>query len=93
MLGTDNDGNLFSLRSSIDNFSETDDADSGDDSAHLFGKAEMNAVTIDVDNTSTPASDDWQLDLFGFISPPVSSAHAAWTATRSTCAQLRRDRH
>eukprot|EP00965_Chrysotila_dentata_P148887 4916751-Pleurochrysis_carterae.AAC.1 len=38
----------------------------------------MNAVTTDVNNTSSyPALDDWQADLFGVISPPVS-AHAAW---------------
>eukprot|EP00965_Chrysotila_dentata_P110550 3652618-Pleurochrysis_carterae.AAC.1 len=38
----------------------------------------MNAVTTDLDNTPTPASDDWQADLIGVISPPAS-AHAAWT--------------
>eukprot|EP00965_Chrysotila_dentata_P006045 198152-Pleurochrysis_carterae.AAC.1 len=38
----------------------------------------MNAVTTDVDSTPTPASDDWQADLFGVI-PPPASAHAAWT--------------
>eukprot|EP00965_Chrysotila_dentata_P118114 3903849-Pleurochrysis_carterae.AAC.1 len=42
------------------------------------GKAEMNAVTPDLDNIPTPASDDWQGYLFGVI-PPPSSAHAAWT--------------
>eukprot|EP00965_Chrysotila_dentata_P088827 2933183-Pleurochrysis_carterae.AAC.1 len=38
----------------------------------------MNAVTTDVENTPTPVSDDWQVDLFGVI-PPPASAHAAWT--------------
>eukprot|EP00965_Chrysotila_dentata_P031033 1033247-Pleurochrysis_carterae.AAC.1 len=38
----------------------------------------MNAVTNDLDNTSTPASDDWQAEIFGAI-PPPASAHAAWT--------------
>eukprot|EP00965_Chrysotila_dentata_P025465 846837-Pleurochrysis_carterae.AAC.1 len=33
----------------------------------------MNAVTTDVDSTLTPASDDWQADLFGVISPPASA--------------------
>eukprot|EP00965_Chrysotila_dentata_P095536 3157596-Pleurochrysis_carterae.AAC.1 len=38
----------------------------------------MNAVTTDLDNTPTPASDDWHADLFAVI-PPPASAHAAWT--------------
>eukprot|EP00965_Chrysotila_dentata_P181368 5986092-Pleurochrysis_carterae.AAC.1 len=78
MLGTDDDGNLFSLNSSLDIFSEKDDGDYDDDSADSPCKAEMNAVTTDVNNTSTPVLDDWQADLFGVIPSPVS-AHAAWT--------------
>eukprot|EP00965_Chrysotila_dentata_P064390 2133669-Pleurochrysis_carterae.AAC.2 len=38
----------------------------------------MNAVTTDLDNTPTSASDDWQVGLFGVI-PPPASAHDAWT--------------
>eukprot|EP00965_Chrysotila_dentata_P107396 3548336-Pleurochrysis_carterae.AAC.1 len=89
MLGTDNDGNFFSLDSSLDIFSENDDGNYDNDSADFPGEAEMNAVT-DVNNTTTPALDDWQADLFGVTLPPAS-AHAAWTSptaavTRSTCA-------
>eukprot|EP00965_Chrysotila_dentata_P175447 5791487-Pleurochrysis_carterae.AAC.1 len=65
MLGTDNDGNLFSFGSSLDIFSENDAGDYDNDSADSPGEAEMNAVTTDVNNTSTPALDDWQADLFG----------------------------
>eukprot|EP00965_Chrysotila_dentata_P178681 5901108-Pleurochrysis_carterae.AAC.1 len=64
MLGTDDDGNLFSLDSSLEIFSENDDGDYDNDSADPPGEAEMNAVTTDVNNTSTPAMDDWQADLF-----------------------------
>eukprot|EP00965_Chrysotila_dentata_P022652 750124-Pleurochrysis_carterae.AAC.1 len=74
MLGTDNDGKLFSLDSSLDIFSENDDGNYENDSADSSGEAEINAVTTDV-NTSTPALDDWQADLFGVI-PPPASAHA-----------------
>eukprot|EP00965_Chrysotila_dentata_P123547 4084287-Pleurochrysis_carterae.AAC.1 len=70
MLGTDDDGNLFSLNSSLDIFSENDDGDYDNDSAGSPGEAEMNAVTTGVSNTSTPALDDWQADLFGVIPPP-----------------------
>eukprot|EP00959_Pyramimonas_sp_CCMP1952_P169038 3531168-Pyramimonas_sp.AAC.1 len=65
MLGTDDDGNLFSLDSSLDIFSENDDGDDDNDAADSPDEAEMNAVTTDVDNTPTPFSDDWQADLFG----------------------------
>eukprot|EP00965_Chrysotila_dentata_P130917 4328182-Pleurochrysis_carterae.AAC.1 len=78
MLGTDDDGNLFSHDSSFDIFSENDDGDYDNDSAGSPGQAEMNAVTTDVDNTPTSSSDDWQADFFGVI-PPPASAHAAWT--------------
>eukprot|EP00965_Chrysotila_dentata_P060303 1998896-Pleurochrysis_carterae.AAC.1 len=75
MLGIDDDGNLFSLDSSFDNFSENDGGDYDYDSADFPGQAEMNAVITDVDNTPTPALDDWQADFFGVI-PPPASAHA-----------------
>eukprot|EP00965_Chrysotila_dentata_P131440 4344957-Pleurochrysis_carterae.AAC.1 len=65
MLGTDNDGNFFSLDSSLYIFSENDDGDYDNDSADSFGEAERNAVTTDA-------------DLFGVI-PPPASANAAWT--------------
>eukprot|EP00965_Chrysotila_dentata_P102342 3378421-Pleurochrysis_carterae.AAC.1 len=65
MLGTDNDGNLFSLDSSLDTFSENEDGDYDNDSADSPGKPEMNALTTDIDSISTPASDDWHADLFG----------------------------
>eukprot|EP00965_Chrysotila_dentata_P082238 2714213-Pleurochrysis_carterae.AAC.1 len=65
MLGTDDDGNLFSLDSPLDVFSENDDGDYDNDSADSPGQAEMNALTTDVDNTPTPSSDDLQADLFG----------------------------
>eukprot|EP00965_Chrysotila_dentata_P225240 6194639-Pleurochrysis_carterae.AAC.2 len=78
MLGTDDDGNFFSLDSSLDIFSETDDGDYDDDSADSYGEAEKNAVSTDVDNVCAPPSDDWQADLFGVI-PPPEGAHAAWT--------------
>eukprot|EP00965_Chrysotila_dentata_P125924 4161913-Pleurochrysis_carterae.AAC.2 len=78
MIGTDDNGNLFSLDSSLDVFSENNVGNYDKDSTDSPGEAEMNAVTTDLDNTSTPASDDWQADLFGVI-PPSLSAHAAWT--------------
>eukprot|EP00965_Chrysotila_dentata_P158416 5232475-Pleurochrysis_carterae.AAC.3 len=78
MLGTDDDGNLSRLDSSLDIFSETDDGDYDDDSAKSPVEADINTIATDVDNTSTPASDDWQANLFGVIPLPVS-AHAAWT--------------
>eukprot|EP00965_Chrysotila_dentata_P168779 5573388-Pleurochrysis_carterae.AAC.1 len=78
MLGTDDDGNLFGLDSSLDGFSESDDGDYDKDSADSPGEVEMNAVTTDFDNTPAPASDDEQGDLFGVIAPPAS-AHVAWT--------------
>eukprot|EP00965_Chrysotila_dentata_P017452 580029-Pleurochrysis_carterae.AAC.1 len=79
MLGTDDDGNLFSLDSSlVDIFSKNDGGDYDNDFADFPGQAEMNAVTADVDNTHAPSSDDWQADLLGDI-PPPASAHAAWT--------------
>eukprot|EP00965_Chrysotila_dentata_P042332 1404446-Pleurochrysis_carterae.AAC.1 len=65
MLGTDDDGHLFSLDSSLNIFSENDDCDYDTDSPDSPGEAEMNAVTTDVDNTPTPLLDDWQADLFG----------------------------
>eukprot|EP00965_Chrysotila_dentata_P107583 3554442-Pleurochrysis_carterae.AAC.3 len=76
MFGTDDDGNLFSLNSSLDIFSKTNDGDYDDDSADSPGEAEMNAVTTDIGSTSTPASDNWQADLFGVIPPPVSARAA-----------------
>eukprot|EP00965_Chrysotila_dentata_P117730 3890223-Pleurochrysis_carterae.AAC.1 len=85
MLGTDNDGNLFSLDSSLDVFSENDDGDYDNVFKDSFGEAEMNAVITDVDYTPTPSSDDWQADLFGII-PPPASAHAAWT--HSCCGEI-----
>eukprot|EP00965_Chrysotila_dentata_P096894 3202174-Pleurochrysis_carterae.AAC.1 len=78
MLGTDDDGNLFSLDSSFDIFSENDDGDYDNDFTDSPGEAEMNALTTDVDSIPTPASDDLQADLFGVI-PPPASAHAVWT--------------
>eukprot|EP00965_Chrysotila_dentata_P064676 2144602-Pleurochrysis_carterae.AAC.1 len=78
MLGTDDEGNFFSLDSSLDIFSENDDGDYDDDFANSPGEFEMNAVTTDVDSTPRPASDDWQAALFGVI-PPPASAVAAWT--------------
>eukprot|EP00965_Chrysotila_dentata_P180298 5952572-Pleurochrysis_carterae.AAC.1 len=78
MLGTNDDGNLFSLDSSLDILSENDDGDYDNETAGSSGEAKMNAVTTDVNNTSTPALYDWQADLFGAI-PPPASAHAAWT--------------
>eukprot|EP00965_Chrysotila_dentata_P036065 1200365-Pleurochrysis_carterae.AAC.2 len=86
MLGIDEDGDLFSLDSSLDIFSETDDGDYDEDSADCPGEAEMNAATTDVNNTSNPTLDDWQADLFGGIPPPVS-AHAACVR------RLQLDRH
>eukprot|EP00965_Chrysotila_dentata_P031367 1045628-Pleurochrysis_carterae.AAC.1 len=65
MLGTDDDGNLFSLDSSLDISSENENGDYNNDSADSSGEPEMNAVIIDVDNTPSPSSDDWQADLFG----------------------------
>eukprot|EP00965_Chrysotila_dentata_P074844 2473242-Pleurochrysis_carterae.AAC.1 len=65
MLGTDGDGNLFSLDSSLEIFSENDGGDYDNDFADFSGQAEMNAVTTDADNIPTPSSDDWQADLFG----------------------------
>eukprot|EP00965_Chrysotila_dentata_P184552 6092374-Pleurochrysis_carterae.AAC.1 len=73
MLGTDDDGNLFSIDFFLDILSENDDGDYDNDSVDSPGQAEMNAVTTDVDNTPTHSS-----DLFGII-PPPASAHAAWT--------------
>eukprot|EP00965_Chrysotila_dentata_P039556 1314801-Pleurochrysis_carterae.AAC.1 len=78
MLGTDDDGNLFSLDSSLDIFSENKDGDYDHDFADSPGEPEMNAVATDVDSISTPSSVDWQADLFGVI-PAPASAHAAWT--------------
>eukprot|EP00965_Chrysotila_dentata_P185162 6112393-Pleurochrysis_carterae.AAC.1 len=75
MLGTDDDGNLFSLSSPLDIFSETDHGDCDGDSADSLGDA---AVSTDVDNISASSSYDWQADFFGVI-PPTASAHAAWT--------------
>eukprot|EP00965_Chrysotila_dentata_P138597 4584565-Pleurochrysis_carterae.AAC.1 len=65
MLGTDDDGNLFNLDSSLDIFSENDDGDYDNNFADSSGDAEMKAVTTDVDNTPIPSSDDWHADLFG----------------------------
>eukprot|EP00965_Chrysotila_dentata_P161323 5327421-Pleurochrysis_carterae.AAC.1 len=79
MLGTDDDSNFFSLDSTLDIFSENDDGDYNNDSADSSSEAEMNAVTTDVNNTSIPALDDWQADLFGVIPTPVSAHAAAWT--------------
>eukprot|EP00965_Chrysotila_dentata_P115919 3832054-Pleurochrysis_carterae.AAC.1 len=59
----------------LDIFSENEDGDYDNDSADSPGKPEMNAVTTDVYSISTPASDDWHVDLFGVI-PPPTSAHA-----------------
>eukprot|EP00965_Chrysotila_dentata_P126015 4164681-Pleurochrysis_carterae.AAC.2 len=78
MLGIDDDGNLFSLDSSLDIFFDTDDGDYDDDSTNSPGEAEMTAVYTDVDSSSTPTSADRQADLIGVISPPVN-AQAAWT--------------
>eukprot|EP00965_Chrysotila_dentata_P184692 6096500-Pleurochrysis_carterae.AAC.1 len=78
MFGTNDDGNLFSLDSSLDIFTKNDNGDYDNDSTDSSGEAEVNAATTDVNNISTPALDDWQADLFGVI-PPSASAHAAWT--------------
>eukprot|EP00965_Chrysotila_dentata_P140304 4638396-Pleurochrysis_carterae.AAC.1 len=56
---------LASTLPSLDFFSENDNDDYDNDSAYSSGEAEMNAVTTDVNITSTPALDDWQADLFG----------------------------
>eukprot|EP00965_Chrysotila_dentata_P078328 2581296-Pleurochrysis_carterae.AAC.1 len=76
MLGTNEDGNLFSLDSSLDIFSESEDGDYDNGSSNSPGEPEMNAVNTDVDSISTSASDDWHADLFG-VTPPPASAHAA----------------
>eukprot|EP00965_Chrysotila_dentata_P214255 6188093-Pleurochrysis_carterae.AAC.4 len=47
-----------SLDSWLDMFSDTNDGDDYDDSADSPGEVEMKAVTSDVDNIFTPASDD-----------------------------------
>eukprot|EP00965_Chrysotila_dentata_P199680 6179534-Pleurochrysis_carterae.AAC.1 len=61
---------------SLDIFSKNNDGDYDNDSADSPGHAEMNAVTTDVDNNPSPASDDWQADLSRVI-PPPASRHAA----------------
>eukprot|EP00965_Chrysotila_dentata_P018271 608152-Pleurochrysis_carterae.AAC.1 len=53
MLGTDDDGILFNLDSSLYIFSENDDGDYDNDFTDSPGEAEINAVTTDFDNTPT----------------------------------------
>eukprot|EP00965_Chrysotila_dentata_P162795 5376188-Pleurochrysis_carterae.AAC.1 len=78
MLGTDDEGNLFSNDLSLKSSPRTKTATTimtPPILPNFPGEPEMNAVTTDVNSISTPASDYWQADLFGVI-PPPASAHA-----------------